>query len=224
MSHDDLTSAERAEIERVHGVLADRAVWAEPSPDLQERVVAAIAEEAGAGRRRRRIRYSLVAAVSARRSAVVGRIGEAPRSVDPPLVEGTGWAAAAAGFLAAGVTVGLQVTRDEPVQFAASLTGTRLAPDADGNVTLTKTDSGWKIELHATGLPRRSDGEFYQAWLKGDTGLLVPIGTFNEGTDVTLWSGVGPTTFPTLSITKEVADGNQASSGQVVLIGKANES
>ena len=45
MSHDDLTSAERAEIERVHGVLADRAVWAEPSPDLQERVVAAIAEE-----------------------------------------------------------------------------------------------------------------------------------------------------------------------------------
>ena len=58
MSHDDLTSAERAEIERVHGVLADRAVWAEPSPDLQERVVAAIAEEAGAGRRRRRIRYS----------------------------------------------------------------------------------------------------------------------------------------------------------------------
>ena len=191
MSHDDLTSAERAEIERVHGVLADRAVWAEPSPDLQERVVAAIAEEAGAGRRRRRIRYSLVAA---------------------------------AGFLAAGVTVGLQVTRDEPVQFAASLTGTRLAPDADGNVTLTKTDSGWKIELHATGLPRRSDGEFYQAWLKGDTGLLVPIGTFNEGTDVTLWSGVGPTTFPTLSITKEVADGNQASSGQVVLIGKANES
>ena len=61
MSHDDLTSAERAEIERVHGVLADRAVWAEPSPDLQERVVAAIAEEAGAGRRRRRIRYSLVA-------------------------------------------------------------------------------------------------------------------------------------------------------------------
>ena len=193
MSHDDLTSAERAEIERVHGVLAERAVWAEPSPDLQERVVAAIAEEAGAGRRRRRIRYSLVAA-------------------------------AAAGFLAAGVTVGLQVTRDEPVQFAASLTGTRLAPDADGNVTLTKTDSGWKIELHATGLPRRSDGEFYQAWLKGDTGLLVPIGTFNEGTDVTLWSGVGPTTFPTLSITKEVADGNQASSGQVVLIGKANES
>ena len=121
------------------------------------------------------------------------------------------------------VTVGLQVTREEPVQFAASLTGTRLAPDAAANVTLTKTDSGWKIELHATGLPRRGDGEFYQAWLKGDAGLLVPIGTFNEGTDVTLWSGVGQSAFPTLTITKEVADGNQASSGHVVLIGQANE-
>ena len=193
MSDDDLTPAERGEIERVYGVLADPAVWAEPSSDLQERVVAAIAREAGTGRRSRRIRYSLLAA-------------------------------AAAGVLATGVTIALQVTSDEPVTFAASLTGTRLAPDAAANVTLTKTDSGWKIELHATGLPRRTDGEFYQAWLKADAGLLVPIGTFNEGTDVTLWSGVGPSAFPTLTITKEVADGNQASSGQVVLIGQANES
>src|SRR6476646_3959682 len=102
MSDDDLTPAERAEIDRVHGVLADRAVWAEPPLDLQERVVAAVAEEAGAGRRRRRIRYSLMAA-------------------------------AAAVVVAVGLTVGVQVTRDEPAQFAASLTGTRLAPDAAGN-------------------------------------------------------------------------------------------
>jgi hypothetical protein len=192
MSDDDLTPAERSEIERVHGVLADPAVWAEPPLDLQERVVAAITEEAGAGRRVRRIRYSLVAA-------------------------------AAAVVVAVGLTVGLQATRDEPVQFAASLTGTRLAPDAAANATLTKTPNGWKIELHATGLPRRTDGEFYEAWLKSDAGLLVPIGTFNEGTDVTLWSGVRPSTFPTLTVTREVADGDQASSGQVVLAGQANE-
>ena len=192
MSDDDLTPAERAEIERVHGVLADQAVWAEPPLDLQERVVAAITEEAGAGRRVRRIRYSLMAA-------------------------------AAAVVVAVGLTVGLQATRDEPVQFAASLTGTRLAPDATAHVTLTKSNSGWKIELHATGLPRRANGEFYEAWLKSDAGLLVPIGTFNEGTDVTLWSGVRPSTFPTLTVTKEVADGDQASSGRVVLTGQANE-
>jgi hypothetical protein len=193
MSDDDLTPAERAEIERVRGVLGDAAMWAEPPLDLQERVVAAIAEEAGAARRLRRIRYSLIAV-------------------------------AAAVVLLAGVTIGLQVTRDEQVQYAASLTGTRLASDAAANVTLIKTDSGWKIELHATGLSRRTGGEFYEAWLRSDAGLLVPVGTFNEGTDVTLWSGVGPSTFPTLTVTMEVADGNQASSGHVVLIGQVNES
>ncbi len=192
MDDSELTPAERAEIERVQGVLADPAVWAEPPPDLQEAVVAAIAEEAGAARRRRF------------RLAVVG--------------------VAAAALLAVGVTVTWQLNRAQPVEFSASLSGTGLAPDATGDVTLTKTPSGWDIRLHATGLPRREDGEFYEAWLKDETGLLVPIGTFNDGREVTLWSGVAPSTFPTLTVTQEVADGDQASSGQVVLIGQADES
>ena len=131
---------------------------------------------------------------------------------------------AAAVLLAVGVTVGVYVNREQPVEFAASLSGTELAPDATGDVTLTKTPSGWDIRLHATGLPRREDGEFYQAWLKDDTGLLVPIGSFNDGRDVTLWAGVPPSSFSTLTVTQEVADGDQASSGQVVLIGQAAES
>ena len=174
MDDADLTPAERAEIERVNDVLADPAVWAEPPPYLQEAVVAAIAEEAGAGKRRRL------------RLAVVG--------------------VAAAVLLAVGVTVGVYVNRDQPVEFAATLSGTELSPDATGNVTLTKTPSGWDIRLHATGLPRREDGEYYQAWLKNDAGLLVPIGSFNDGRDVTLWSGVGPADFPTLTVTQEVAE------------------
>ena len=193
MDDSDLTPGERAELERVRHVLADPAVWMEPAPDLQEAVVAAIAQEARAGRQRRRIRF-----------AVAG--------------------VAATVLLATGVTVGLQANRAEPVEFAASLSGTELAPDAAGDVTLTKTPSGWKIRLNATGLPRRADGEFYEAWLKDDAGVLVPIGTFNDGHDVTLWSGVGPTTFPTLTVTREVTDGDQASSGQVVLMGQADES
>ena len=192
MDDSDLTPAERAELERVDDVLADPAVWAEPPPYLQEAVVAAVAEEAGAGKRRRL------------RLAVVG--------------------IAAAVLLAVGVTVGVYVNRDQPLEFAATLSGTELSPDASGNVTLTKTASGWDIRLHATGLPRREDGEYYQAWLKNDAGLLVPIGSFNDGRDVTLWSGVGPGDFPTLTVTQEVADGDQASSGLVVLSGVAAES
>ena len=193
MDDSDLTPSERVELERVRHVLADPAVWVEPSPELQEAVVAAIAHEAGVGRQRHRMRLAVAAA-----AAVV--------------------------LLAVGVTVGLQANRAEPVEFAASLRGTELAPDAAGDVTLTKTSSGWKIRLHATGLPHRADGEFYEAWLKDDAGLLVPIGTFNDGDDVTLWSGVGPTTFPTLTVTREVADSDQASSGQVVLVGQADQS
>jgi len=85
---------------------------------------------------------------------------------------------------------------------------------------LTKTTSGWRIELDATGLPRLDNGRFYEAWLKNPAGVLVPLGTFNEGRKVTLWAGVSPETFTALSVTREQADGNQASSGLKVLVAK----
>jgi hypothetical protein len=104
-------------------------------------------------------------------------------------------------------------------QFHAALASTQLAPGAGGDATLTKTTSGWQIELDATDLPRLADGRFYEAWLKNAAGVLVPLGTFNEGRKLTLWAGVSPVDFPTLTVTRERADGNQASSGQKVLVG-----
>jgi hypothetical protein len=50
--------------------------------------------------------------------------------------------------------------------------------------------------------------------------VLVPLGTFNEGRKVTLWAGVSPETFTMLSVTREEADGDQASSGRKVLVGR----
>jgi len=47
----------------------------------------------------------------------------------------------------------------------------------------------------------------------------VPVGTFNEGRDVTLWAGVSPASYRVLTVTRERADGNEASSGQKVLVG-----
>ena len=99
-------------------------------------------------------------------------------------------------------------------RFQAALGPTTLAPAAHGNATLTKTSSGWRIHLHATGLPRRAGDRFYEAWLRSRTGVLVPIGTFNEGENVTLWAGVSPTSYTVLTVTRERADGNEASSGQ----------
>ena len=106
--------------------------------------------------------------------------------------------------------------------FNAALAPTDLAPGAAGGATLTKTSSGWRIELDATGLPRLDAGRFYEAWLKNDAGTLVPVGTFNEGQNVTLWAGVSPVDFPTLTVTREEADGDQASSGNKILVGTVN--
>jgi anti-sigma factor RsiW len=128
-------------------------------------------------------------------------------------------AAAATAVLA--VALGLTVFRSgtSPERFHAALASTDLVPGATGEATLTKTSSGWRIELDATGLPRLAGGRFYEAWLRNAAGVLVPIGTFNEGRKVTAWAGVSPKNFTTLTVTRERADGNQASSGEKVLVG-----
>jgi len=131
--------------------------------------------------------------------------------------------AAAAAVVAITVS-GILLLRDSGQRrFDVALSATELAPGATGNAVMLKTDSGWEITLNATGLPRRENGEFYQAWLRNADGVLVPIGTFNEGTDVVLWGGVSPESFSTMTITLETADGDQNSSGQRVLVGTAVE-
>jgi hypothetical protein len=122
------------------------------------------------------------------------------------------------------VAVGAAVLRSSPSgeRFQAALEQTGLVPGATGEATLTKTSSGWRIELGAAGLPRLEGGRFYEAWLRNNAGVLVPVGTFNDGRDVTLWAGVSPKSFTTLTITRERADGDQASSGEKVLVGKVD--
>jgi hypothetical protein len=128
-----------------------------------------------------------------------------------------GAAATAVLALAVGLTVFESGAPAERLE--AALAPTSLAPGAEGRATLTKTTSGWRVELDATGLPRLEAGRFYEAWLRNSAGVLVPIGTFNEGRDVTLWAGVSPKEFPMLTVTREHADGDQASSGEKVLVG-----
>lgn len=129
--------------------------------------------------------------------------------------------AGAAATAAAAIAIGLAVfgPSTSAQRFEATLAPTGLVPGAQGQATLTKTSSGWRIELDAAGLPRLDRGRFYEAWLRNATGRLVPIGTFNEGRKVTLWAGVTPLRFTTLTVTREEADGNQASSGEKVLVG-----
>ena len=145
-------------------------------------------------------------------------------ALDPaPPVFAFGAAAAAVAAAAIVIAVGVGGGSPAPLRFAMVVSGTPLAPNAHGNASLTKTDSGWRIELKATGLPHLSGtNSYYQAWLKNPAGVLVPVGTFNDGRNVTLWSGVPVTKFRAFTVTVQQANGNPVSSGRRVLTGTAH--
>ena len=74
--------------------------------------------------------------------------------------------AVAAAAIAVAVGVAVVHSGTSAQRFHAALAPTGLAPGATGKATLTKTTSGWRIKLDATGLPRLDAGRFYEAWLK----------------------------------------------------------
>lgn len=154
-------------------------------------------------------------------AALRARIGAQQRLRQRRVPVGPAWIAglAAAAALAVAAGVVLSTTRTRSQQFRAALAATDLARGAGGSATFTRTASGWRIQLAATGLLRLQRGRYYEAWLRNAGGVLVPIGTFNDGRHVTLWAGVSPKSFTTLTVTRERADGDQRSSGQKVLVG-----
>ena len=194
----DLDAEARAELDEFRALLADPSLWVEPDVDLEDRIVSAIAAEAKPPAK--------VISLDTRRRRI-GRIGAVAAAVT---------AVAAATIVVVALTVARE-SRDKG-EFLA-LQPTELVPAAAGRARVFAEDSGLRIELNATGLPRRDGGLYYQAWLRDAAGNLVPIGTFHDGDHVTLWAGVSLADFPTLTITEEQADNDQASSGRRVLLG-----
>jgi hypothetical protein len=209
-----LTDRERAELDEVRAVLADPATWAVPAPELEDRVVAAIADEAHT--RPDRVAEEAHALPERERSR---RRAPAWRRWSPHRGFAFGGLAAAAATAIVAVVLVSSGGTPAPERFAMALAGTPLAPTAHGSATLTKTGSGWRIQLSATGLPHIAGGRYYQAWLKNRAGVLVPVGTFNDARSVTLWAGVPPPQFPSLTVTMQRANGDPASSGLRVLTG-----
>lgn len=180
--------------------LSDRAVWAEPPVDLADRVVADIT------------RARLAAGDD---EAVPAPVMRLPRW--------RGWAVAGTVAAAAAALVLLLVVPQAGPRF--ELEATALAADATAVAMIESTPSGDAITLTVRGLAPAPAGSFYQAWVRGDRGL-VSVGTFHmRGGDgeVELWSGVDVADYPVLSVTLEPEDGDQTSSGQAVLVGPIGE-
>jgi hypothetical protein len=200
---DALASEEVAELALLADLLADESTWAEPDPVLEEAVVRAVADA--------------TPAASVPRSPATARA----RGVSAPSRwRVVAWAAAAAAAAIVVATLALSgggTSND----YAARLGATGVAPGARASADIVRTRAGFRITLDAHGLPPLRDGEFYQAWLKNAAGTLVPVGTFSSSdARVTLWSGVSPKDFPTITVTIEAADNEQMSSGRRVLVGE----
>ena len=206
---DALTPQDRAELDELRTLLESPATWEEPDPGLEDRVVNAIAGEA---------QHAAAAEAAPEKPKAPSWARWRPRR--PALA--FGGLATAAAAIAVALVIALGSNTAKPLQFAMVVSGTSLAPGAHGNATLTKTESGWRIELTATGLPHLANGRYYQAWLKNPAGILVPVGTFNDAKDVTLWSGAPVTQFRAFSVTEQLANGNPVSSGRRVLVGVAH--
>ena len=217
---DEAGQAEIAEL----AALADGSLAPERRGALEARVAASseLADRLAEQQRAVALARSAAAEVEAPAS-LRARIGARPRPRRMPTSRRLVLVGAVA-TAAAAVVIGLVVSRSgtSAEQFRAAMAPTGLVPGARGEATLTKTSSGWRIELDASGLPRLDGGRFYEAWLRNSDGVLVPVGTFNEGQNVTLWAGVSPKDFTLLTVTREQADGDQASSGEKVLVGTAS--
>jgi len=196
-----LDADEKADLDELRTLLENPAVWAEPDAELEERVVSMITAEPT----RELSRPS--------ESAPSGR-----RPLYRPIVASMIVAALIA--VVAAITIGVTSTSRHPAEMTTALAATSLDPGATGSATMTQTSDGWRIQLHTTGLPRLDNGRYYEAWLKNPSGILVPVGTFNQGPNVTLWAGVSPQDFTTLTVTEQMANGNPASSGLLVLHGQ----
>ena len=212
---DALTPQERAELDELRTLLQSPATWEEPDAALEDLVVNAIATEA-----RRAPAPAQAPAPAKAPEPKKASIWSRWRPRRPALALG-GLATAAAAIAVALVIALGSGNGAQPLRFAMVVSGTQLAPQAHGNATLTKTESGWRIELSATGLPHLANGRYYQAWLKNPAGILVPVGTFNDAKQVTLWSGAPVTQFRAFSVTEQLANGNPVSSGRRVLVGIA---
>ncbi len=196
-----LEPQEAAELALLADVLADSSTWAEPSAGLEDAVVRAVADA----------------------EPTTTTAGHPPRAVTARrrrrrvLVS----AMAAAAVIAIVVATVLVTRGGTSPDYEAQLRGTVSAPGAQASADITRNDAGFRITLDADGLPALRAGEYYQAWLKNAAGTLVPIGSFSSSDGrVTLWSGVSPKDFPTITVTIEATDNDQSSSGRRVLVGE----
>lgn len=117
-----------------------------------------------------------------------GRSGRVERSLRPVLL---GLAGAVVVLFAAIVGLSAASGSPEPIAFTADLTPTGAIVEVDGGeLSVTESESGLRLDLVAPTLPRRAGDLYYEGVLVLLDGTELSVGTFNEAFDVSLAGGV----------------------------------
>jgi anti-sigma-K factor RskA len=171
--------------------LDDPAVWAEVSPDLRARTLAAATEAQGAGPRRLRSHRLLLAA------AAIVLLGMA---------------------MAGGLALTRDTT---PAGTEVALAGTEDMPGATATAELRSEPAGVSVRLAVGGVPPAPDGSFYEVWLVGEAGKVSAGTFHRRGDEdtITLWLGVEPDGYDAITVTRQPIAGGTTAEGVVVLRG-----
>lgn len=191
--------ADRDRLDLIREILSQDATWAEPPPEVSDRLLAAMGAESA--------------------------LDVAPSSPSRRWM----WVVAAVLGSAAIVSLvaGLLGVFSSPDEQVIAIAGTDLEPDATGQAAIRETESGWWIRLDVDHLPAADRGTYYEGWVWNDAGEGVSIGTFHlrgDSESVVLWSGVDPADYPAIWVTLEDEDGDPSASDRVVMRGRPVES
>jgi hypothetical protein len=240
MSDLDLGEPMPEDLNRLVGMLGEPALWAEPSAEVEDAVLAAIAAERTAGRPPQETSITsepqtvgdpTVVPLVRRPSPTASP--SPPPSARPKANRGRLLLAAAAVFLLGAVTGGgiLAATgrlgSEGPVAQAnrveVALAGVGQAPAASAVAQIEARENGSWIKLDVTGLDPAPAGFVYEAWLvRDEPRTRITAGTFHmrggDG-DLILWSGVLLDDFPTVTVTLESVE-DPSTDSQLVLRGR----
>jgi hypothetical protein len=196
-------------------------LWADPSPGLEDQVMARLRTAWAAGRPHPSVTVGKGAAPDAGRAAA--RAGASARPARPrrrwSLTSGVAVAAMGAAVAAAAAVVAIVVSGSSSNRpdWEIDLAATRNAPAASATVYGWNDAAGTRLELDVDGLPPSGPDAYYVIWMTSPDGRHVPAGTFRSSGTVWGWSGVTEDEFPRVWVTLEANDMDESLSGPAVL-------
>jgi hypothetical protein len=178
----ELSDSERTTLGRIGEVLADDAVWGEPSPGLREQLLAEATREQNAEAGQPPLR-SVPTSSTSSPSSNAKEVGRPKRSRRGLRIGSAVTAAAAAAvlFFAFSTSLAVDATTYE-------LAGTTLTPDLDATVEVEPLGAGVALTLNIKGLPPAGDGEYYAAWVMED-GAMMSDGMSDDMSDDAMSDG-----------------------------------